>query len=69
MMEDLRVRNLSESSVNLNPSVSPGYLMRIIPGVTGGYAIQFDGDMFVAASIEELPNVIIAAVARKKIKT
>lgn len=64
-LENLKMAGVTEAMR------APGvveYTMRIRPGVTGGYAVNLDGELFIASSTEELPNVIIAAIGRKKIK-
>jgi hypothetical protein len=44
------------------------YAMRIRPGTNGGFAVYLDNELFIARDVNELPNVIIAAIGRKKIK-
>jgi hypothetical protein len=44
------------------------YTLRIRPGVNDGFAVYLDNELFIAASINQLADVIIAAIGRKKIK-
>jgi len=46
----------------------PVYSLSIMPGISGGYAVWFEREMFIANTTEDLPGVILAAIGRLKIK-
>ena len=67
-IDQMTIKAMMDEKIASASSAPVEYTMRIRPGVNGGFAVYMDNELFVAPDIEALPNTIIAAIGRKKIK-
>ena len=72
-MKQTMLQRMRESEVGIaanpySPMPKIEYVVRIIPGVSGGFAVYFNNEMWIASKVEDIGDIITAAIVRQKIK-